>query len=146
MIDVLNSLWANYLVRKLVLSVLVLLGQAALRQLLLWMLLRRVADDSTFIYPLRKATGYAVNALAAFLLFGVWVERLGDLSVAMGILAAGLAFALQEIIASFAGWLTIVSGRPFAVRDRIETGGIESDYSFCRQPLTGTNICSIIGL
>ena len=36
------------------------------------------------------------------LLFGIWVQRLGDLSVALGILAAGLAFALQEVIGSVA--------------------------------------------
>jgi small-conductance mechanosensitive channel len=49
------------------------------------------------------------------------------LSVALGIMAAGLAFALQEVIGSFAGWLTIISGRPFSVGDRIETSNIRGD-------------------
>ena len=47
--------------------------------------------------------------------------------MALGILAAGLAFALQEVIGSIAGWVTIVTGRPFAIGDRIETGGIRGD-------------------
>jgi small-conductance mechanosensitive channel len=126
-IDLLATIWANDLYRKLILSALILLAQTSVHRLLLWLVLRRLADDSPYIYPIRKAIGYAVNILVVLLLFGVWIERLGDLSVAVGILAAGLAFALQEVIGSFAGWLTIISGRPFAVGDRIETGGIRGD-------------------
>lgn len=127
MVDLLQPIWANDLYRKLILSGLILLGQSVARRLLLWILLRRVVADSPYIYPLRKATGYVVSLLSVILLFGLWLERLGDLSVALGILAAGLAFALQEVIGSFAGWLTIISGRPFSVGDRIETGGIRGD-------------------
>ncbi|MBE0696551.1 MAG: mechanosensitive ion channel, partial [Anaerolineaceae bacterium] len=57
----------------------------------------------------------------------IWVQRIGDLSVALGIMGAGLAFALQEVIGSIAGWSTIVFGRPFEIGDRIETGGIKGD-------------------
>jgi small-conductance mechanosensitive channel len=127
MTEILAVIWANDLYRKLILSAAILLAQTTVHRLLLWLILRRVDDDSPYIYPLRKAIGYAVNVLVVVLLFGVWVERLGDLSVAVGILAAGLAFALQEVIGSFAGWLTIISGKPFAVGDRIETGGIRGD-------------------
>jgi small-conductance mechanosensitive channel len=103
------------------------LGQVLVRRFLLWILLRRIVADGPHIYLLRKVTGYVVGILTIMLLFGLWVERLGDLSVALGILAAGLAFALQEIIGSFAGWITILSGRPFSIGDRIETGGIRGD-------------------
>jgi small-conductance mechanosensitive channel len=126
-IDILATIWATSLYRKLILSVLIILFQAIAHRLLLWIVIRRLPEDSPYIYPLRKAVGYGVNIVAFLLLFAVWVERLGDLSVAVGILAAGLAFALQEVIGSFAGWLTIISGRPFAVGDRIETGGIRGD-------------------
>jgi len=50
------------------------------------------------------------------LLFGIWITRLGDLSVALGILGAGIAFALQEVIGSIAGWITIITGKPFTSR------------------------------
>jgi len=63
----------------------------------------------------------------AFLILAIWVQRAGDLSVALGILGAGLAFALQEVIGSIAGWVTIVTGRPFTIGDRVETGGIRGD-------------------
>jgi small-conductance mechanosensitive channel len=123
----LSSIWANDLYHKLILTVLVVIGQGILQRLLPWLVLKRIPVDSPYAYPLRKAMSYIVNVVTIFLLFGIWIVRLGDLSVALGILAAGLAFALQEIIGSFAGWLTIISGRPFTMGDRIEAGGIRGD-------------------
>ena len=127
MIDILATIWATDIYRKLILSALILLAQTGAQRLLLWLIFRRIGDDSPYIYPLRKAVGYAINILVVLMLLAVWIERLGDLSVAVGILAAGMAFALQEVIGSLAGWLTIISGRPFTVGDRIETGGIRGD-------------------
>lgn len=127
MLEILISIWSNDLYRKLILTVLILLGQNLLRRLLILILTQRITEDSPYIYTVRKATSYAINILGALLVFGVWIERLGDLSVALGILAAGLAFALQEVIGSIAGWLTIISGRPFSVGDRIETSNIRGD-------------------
>jgi hypothetical protein len=98
-----------------------------IRQLLHLLLINRLSDDSPHIYVVRKVTGYAVNALAALVITGIWLEHLGNLSVALGILGAGLAFALQEVIGSIAGWVTILTGRPFTIGDRIETGGIRGD-------------------
>ena len=123
----LSAIWSNDLYRKLILSIVVVLCQIILQRGLPWFILQRIAVDSPYVYPVRKATSYIVNLAAMLLLFGIWVVRLGDLSVTLGILAAGLAFALQEVIGSFAGWLTIISGRPFTIGDRIETGGIRGD-------------------
>lgn len=127
LVEILNSIWANELYRKLVLTGLIFLGQSILRRLLIAVVTHRISEDSPYIYTIRKATSYAINIVGALLVFGVWIERLGDLSVALGILAAGLAFALQEVIGSFAGWLTIIGGRPFSVGDRIETSSIRGD-------------------
>ena len=125
--DLLNTIWSNDTYRKLILSVLIFLGQAVIRRLLLRYIISRISDDSPYLYTLRKITTYTITILSTLLLFGIWIQRLGDLSVALGILAAGLAFALQEVIGSIAGWITIVSGKPFAIGDRVETGGIRGD-------------------
>jgi len=125
--DTWNEIWANDLYQKFILSALVLLTQAAVRGSLLSYVINRIPDDSIHLYTIRKVTTYIITIIAVLLLFGIWVQRLGDLSVALGILAAGLAFALQEVIGSVAGWITIVSGKPFTIGDRIETGGIRGD-------------------
>jgi small-conductance mechanosensitive channel len=125
--DIWNEIWANDLYQKLILSVLVLSTQAVIRRPLLNYLINRISVDSPHLYVVRKVAIYMITIIATLLLFGIWIQRLGDLSVALGILAAGLAFALQEVIGSVAGWTTIISGKPFSIGDRIETGGIRGD-------------------
>ncbi|MCO5184312.1 MAG: mechanosensitive ion channel family protein [Anaerolineae bacterium] len=127
MADLSQAIWSNELYRKLILTIIIVLGQSLLSRLLIWIATNKIPEDSPHIYTIRKAISYSVTILAALLIFGIWVEGLSDLSVALGILAAGLAFALQEVIGSFAGWLTIISGRPFSVGDRIETSDIRGD-------------------
>lgn len=125
--DTLSAIWASPVYRKLILSEIVLLASMVIRQLLHLLVINRLSDDSPHIHVVRKVTGYAVNALVALVITGIWLEHVGNLSVALGILGAGLAFALQEVIGSIAGWVTILTGRPLTIGDRIETGGIRGD-------------------
>ena len=48
--------------------------------------------------------GYIVGILYVATVFS---DRLGSLTVAFGVAGAGIAFALQEVIVSVAGWLTV---------------------------------------
>lgn len=127
MIDILLPIWENPILRKLILTALVLVGQALGNRVVQRLLVRRIPVDNPALYTVRRVTRYAFTLLAGILILGLWLERTGDLSVALGILGAGLAFALQEVIGSFAGWITIITGRPFSVGDRIETSGIRGD-------------------
>ena len=125
--ETLSQIWANDLYRKLILSVTVWLASIVARRLLHVLIIDRLPDDSAHVYVVGKVANYAVSVLVVLLIVAIWAQRLGDLSVALGILAAGLAFALQEVIGSIAGWATILGGRPFTIGDRIETGGIRGD-------------------
>jgi small-conductance mechanosensitive channel len=121
------EIWANDLLRKLILSALVLILQFLVRRGVDKYILKRNETYSTSTYAVRKVVGYVITILTLVILYMVWVDQMGDISIALGIFGAGLAFALQEIIGSFAGWLTIISGKPFSIGDRIETGGIQGD-------------------
>ncbi|MDX2356773.1 mechanosensitive ion channel family protein [Dietzia sp. PP-33] len=69
-----------------------------------------------------------LTALMAVLgLFSIWVTPGTDLTVGIGLVTAGLAFALQKVIASLAGYFVILRGRVFAVGDRIAVGGVRGD-------------------
>lgn len=122
-----NVIWSNEMYQRLILSALVLLTQALIRRLFLRHIIDRISDDSPHLYTIRKVTTYIITTITIILLFGIWIQRTGDLSVAMGLFAAGLAFALQEVIGSIAGWTTIITGKPFTIGDRVETGGIRGD-------------------
>lgn len=53
--------------------------------------------------------------------------RLGQFTVIFGVVGAGIAFALQEVIASFAGWVAISLGQFYKPGNRVQLGGITGD-------------------
>ncbi|MEP1033547.1 mechanosensitive ion channel domain-containing protein [Ekhidna sp.] len=57
----------------------------------------------------------------------VYSNKLGGLTIALGVAGAGIAFALQEVIASVAGWLAILFGGFYKTGDRVQLGGIKGD-------------------
>jgi len=83
--------------------------------------------DPDHRYRARKAVnlfGYVLVAIIILLVFG---DRLGNVGVALGVAGAGIAFALQEVIVSIAGWISIViSGVP-SVGQRVQIGDAKGD-------------------
>ena len=125
--DFLNEIWAYDLYRKLILSTGIIIAMLLARGIVQRVILNRYRGDPHQVYLLSKIVDYIVTAIGLVALFGLWVQRGTDLTVALGLVAAGLAFALQEVIGSIAGWLSIIFGRPFTLGDRIETGQITGD-------------------
>jgi len=85
-----------------------------------------VADTATR-YHSRKAVTYLGYFFTFLLLVFLFSNRLGNLGIALGVVGAGIAFALQEVIASIAGWLAVSFGGFFRVGDRVQLGGIKGD-------------------
>ena len=83
--------------------------------------------DSDLRYRTRKFIGLSGYALAALVLITIFSERLTSFTVAFGVAGAGVAFALQEVIASVAGWVAITFGNFYAPGDRVQLGGIKGD-------------------
>lgn len=121
------DIFANDLYRKLIYSSLVLIIQGIIRFTVDRYIINKRGEFSSSVYTLRKVIRYTLTAVSLIIIYNIWIDQMADFSVALGILAAGLAFALQEIIGSFAGWITIITGNPFNIGDRIETGGIKGD-------------------
>jgi len=78
-------------------------------------------------YRVRKGLGFAGWFVAILFLASVFSDRLGGLNVSFGIIGAGIAFALQEVIASVAGWAAVSFGGFYDPGDRVELGGIKGD-------------------
>lgn len=79
----------------------------------------RYRAKKVFIYA-----GYVVIIIFTVILFN---EQLGGVSVVLGVAGAGIAFALQEVIMSIAGWVAISFGNFYSPTDRIQLGGITGD-------------------
>lgn len=88
--------------------------------------LRSITDTNTR-YRVRKVIAYAGYLLVALFLIATFSERLGQLTVILGVAGAGIAFALQEVIASIAGWAALSFGNFYRPGDRVQLGGIKGD-------------------
>lgn len=87
----------------------------------------RYVKDSDTRYRARKFVTFLGYFLAIFVVAVVYSSRLGGLTVAFGVAGAGIAFALQEVIASVAGWAAISFAGFFRPGDRVQLGGIKGD-------------------
>jgi small-conductance mechanosensitive channel len=87
---------------------------------------RRIADKDAR-YRVRKLITYAGYVAFAVLVATVFSDRLGGVAVVLGVAGAGVAFALQEVITSVAGWLAVSFGGFYKTGDRIQLGGIKGD-------------------
>ncbi len=76
-------------------------------------------------------TRQGIHLLAAVLLFfgvvSIWFDDPTRLTTALGLITAGLAFALQKLIAALAGYFVLLRGKTFNVGDRIVMGGVRGD-------------------
>ena len=89
--------------------------------------LGRYVEDSQRRYRLRKLVTFGGYVVAILLLSIVFSDKLAGLTVLLGVLGAGIAFALQEVIVSVAGWVALSFGRLYDVGDRVQLGGIKGD-------------------
>lgn len=83
--------------------------------------------DTDNRYKTRKVLTFAGYFLTVVLITVVFFDKLGGFTVALGVAGAGIAFALQEVIASFAGWMAIMFGGFYKTGDRVQLGGIKGD-------------------
>ncbi len=87
----------------------------------------RYLADSKSRYHMRKSVALLGYLGALAVLITGFSGNLGGLAVAFGAIGAGIAFALQEVIISVAGWLAVSGGGFYKAGDRVQLGGIKGD-------------------
>lgn len=90
-------------------------------------IIRQNIQDSDTRYRAGKFAGMVGYLVMGVLLLTELSGRFSGLTVALGAAGAGIAFALQEVIVSFAGWLAIAFSSFYKVGDRVQVGGICGD-------------------
>ena len=106
---------------KLIASILIVAALWLLRLLVVRIVWKRTDDVSTR-YLCRKTATYVSFFLALLLVGLVWSPAIGSITTFLGLLSAGLAIALRDPVANFAGWVYILAKRPFTLGDRIQAG------------------------
>jgi small-conductance mechanosensitive channel len=107
---------------SLLTAVLMLIVHRGLRNLL-----KKRVSEPAHIHTLYMLTRNTVFAAGAVVILFIWLGSGSDLTVAMGILGAGIAFASQEVIGSFAGYVSIVTGNLYHIGDRVRIGEVMGD-------------------
>lgn len=123
----LHSLYPNLYLQKtgstaITLTVLYLVFRFILEQ----MIVARLKAAKTR-YALRKVFTILYGLIFFAVATAIWLENMQALSVAYGLLAAGIAIALQDLIKNFAGGIILLLGRIYRVGDRIEVDGKYGD-------------------
>jgi small-conductance mechanosensitive channel len=113
-------------VGKIIVSLIGILLIAIIVRFLHRSLARRIPHHDTR-YRARKLITFAGYLAGILFITIVFSDQLGHLTVAFGVAGAGVAFALQEVIASVAGWVEISLGRFYQIGDRVQVGGIMGD-------------------
>ncbi len=119
--------WLNDpVIGKLVTSAVAVLVVVLVVRLLSRSLGRFIQDNETR-YRTRKFIAFLGYVAVFVALAAIFSNQFRALTVAFGVAGAGIAFALQEVIVSIAGWVAIAFGNFYRVGDRIHLGGIRGD-------------------
>ncbi len=106
-------------------GVIVLLVVVA-RWLILRIVHRRIEDPDVW-YRTRKIATYVATIVILFSLLRIWLIQFENFATFLGLLSAGVAIALADVLKNLAGWVYILARRPFRVGDRIEVSGVSGD-------------------
>ena len=72
--------------------------------------LNKYVQDKENWYKTRKAINVMGYIIAAVYIIVILSENFGEITVLVGVVGAGLTFALQEVIISIAGWAAVLVG------------------------------------
>jgi small-conductance mechanosensitive channel len=111
---------------KVLASALLIVALIIGRRILLTVVDRRI-EDGALVYRWSKASAYATFVIGLLVIVQVWFTAIRSLGTFLGLVSAGLAIALKDLITDIAGWVFILWRKPFELGDRIQLGGEAGD-------------------
>jgi small-conductance mechanosensitive channel len=99
---------------------------AVVVRLVILRIVRRRVDDPEIWYRTQKLSSYGGSFLVILVVTFVWFQ-VSNIGAWIGVVSAGIAIALADILRNFAGWGYILLRRPFKIGDRIEIDGQAGD-------------------
>ncbi len=77
------------------------------------------AEERIFYSKIYTWTLYSIGLFYIMYYFGV---SLGNITIFIGLIATGLAFAVRDVLLSFFGWMILLRKKPFRIGDYIRIG------------------------
>lgn len=113
--------------RKLLFTLIFLVGLYLVAKLLRGIAAAFGGDRQKVAFWTRQGISLLLFLVAVIGLVSIWFDNPSKLGTAAGLIGAGLAFAMQKVVTSFAGYWVILRGQTFNVGDRITMGGVRGD-------------------
>ncbi len=124
-LDSSNIFSFNTPLTRLLLILVVVLASQVVVKIGVWLIEKYAkTKDKGELKQLTSVYKYASMILITLVIFGLLYGVIGPLITSLGLLAAGLTLALQRPILNIAGWLTIITKRPYKIGDRVDIGNI----------------------
>ena len=117
----------NYRVQEKILYSILAITVIYLLNYFLNSLIKKTSNDLKSVYMWNKTLSYFRMFILVIVLLRIWFEGVGELGTYLGLLSAGVAIALKDPLANFAGWIFILWRRPFELGDRVEIGPNKGD-------------------
>lgn len=111
---------------KIIYSLLILFVLGAFRFLIL-KIVWRITEDPKSRYGWKRTVSFITGFLTLILILRVWIGAIGQFGAFLGLLTAGLAIALKDLLTNIAGWVFILTRKPFQLGDRIQIGDHSGD-------------------
>lgn len=106
---------------KILISLLVVLFLSIVRILVLRIVWKHT-NDPRIRYQWKRSFSLTLPIVGIFLIGGIWLPAIEQFGAFFGLLTAGLAIALKDPLTNLAGWIFILSRKPFVVGDRVQIG------------------------
>lgn len=115
--------------QKLLLTAILLAIVVALNYGIRWLLSVIISGDrlKRGRFWTRQGVSLSMALVVVLGIMSIWFDDPTRLTTAVGLVTAGLAFALQKVVTSLAGYFVILRGNTFTVGDRISMGGVRGD-------------------
>jgi len=121
-IPYLNSPFGIKLIKSAFIIAILLLLRLIIRHLIL-----KKIKDVRIHYQWRKIVNSVLLIIGIIIVGRLWYDGVQSLATYLGLLSAGIAVALKDPLVNLAGWIYIISRKPFEVGDRIQLGDVAGD-------------------
>ncbi|MEA2095153.1 MAG: mechanosensitive ion channel [Candidatus Cloacimonadota bacterium] len=111
---------------KLLESVILIIIIWLIKILIIKLINKNISEVKTQ-YHWRKLINSTFFIIILILVGRIWFKGTQSLVTYLGLVSAGVAIALKDVLANLAGWLYIISRRPFNVGDRVQIGEFAGD-------------------
>jgi small-conductance mechanosensitive channel len=84
-------------------------------------------SGTRFQFWAKQGVSLIISTIVILGIMSIWFDNPARLASVVGLIGAGIAFALQRVITAVAGYFVILRGKTFNVGDRIVMGGVRGD-------------------